>query len=64
MEDPCEHGVVLITGGAQGIGKGIARLLLESGMQVAIADRDVDACEEMKAEYGDNGRLAVFDRCR
>lgn len=60
MADRRENGVVLVTGGAQGIGKGIACVLLASGMRVVIADRDEDACREMAAEYADNDCVAVF----
>lgn len=43
--------VVIITGGAQGIGKGIARHLLEMGIKVLVADIDPEAGEETVAEY-------------
>jgi len=43
--------VVIITGGAQGIGKGIARQMLTTGWAVVIADIDREAGEETLAEY-------------
>lgn len=43
--------VALITGGAQGIGKGIAYYLLHKGMAVVIADLDAEAGEETAQEY-------------
>ena len=49
--------VGIVTGGAQGIGKGIARRLLADGMTVVIADRDAEAAEEFLAEAGRSGRL-------
>lgn len=44
--------VALVTGGAQGIGQGIARWLLDAGMTVVIADIDSAAAEEWIAEMG------------
>ncbi len=35
--------VVVVTGGASGIGEGVARLMAERGYQVAIIDRNMDA---------------------
>ena len=49
--------VGIVTGGAQGIGRGIARRLLADGMTVVIADRDVEAAEEFLAERGAGARL-------
>ena len=39
--------VALVTGGAQGIGKGIASLLAARGYRVAAADRDAEAGREL-----------------
>lgn len=41
----------IISGGAQGIGKGIARHFLEQGMRVVIADIDAEAGNECLQEY-------------
>lgn len=46
-----EQRVALVTGGAQGIGKGIAAKLLQAGWRVLIADTDADAGAETAAEY-------------
>jgi NAD(P)-dependent dehydrogenase (short-subunit alcohol dehydrogenase family) len=44
--------VALVTGGASGIGAGIARVLAAAGARVAIGDLDADA-----AAFGDGGEL-------
>ncbi len=49
--------VVLITGGAQGIGKGIARHLLGKAYAVVIIDMDVEAGEECAEELAPLGAL-------
>lgn len=49
--------MVYISGGAQGIGKGIARNLLLRGYAVVIADIDVAAGEETTEEYAALGPL-------
>ena len=49
--------VVMITGGAQGIGKGIAAYLLEQGWQVAVADCDNEAGEETVEEFRHKGEI-------
>ena len=45
--------VAVVTGGAQGIGKGIVLELLKSGMKVAAADIDQDALDTLKEELGE-----------
>ena len=49
--------VAYITGGAQGIGKGIALYLLQRGYRVAITDIDSEAGEECLQEFAHLGPL-------
>ncbi|MDH3349784.1 MAG: SDR family oxidoreductase [Desulfobulbaceae bacterium] len=49
--------VVIVTGGAQGIGKGIVSHLLEKGARVVIADHDEEAGKECVGEFGYEDRL-------
>lgn len=44
--------VVLVTGGAGGLGRAIAKTLISAGAVVALADRDTVACREAAAEIG------------
>ena len=48
---------VIITGGAQSIGKGIVKKLLANGYAVIIADTDVEAGTETLKEYESAGEL-------
>lgn len=44
--------VALVTGGAQGIGRGIVEHLLACGMRVAAMDADAEALAELAADHG------------
>jgi NAD(P)-dependent dehydrogenase (short-subunit alcohol dehydrogenase family) len=53
--------VALVSGGGQGIGKAIARALLERGMRVAIAEADAEAGAETERGYGTLGEIAFIE---
>jgi NAD(P)-dependent dehydrogenase (short-subunit alcohol dehydrogenase family) len=53
--------IALVTGGGQGIGKAIARILLERGMRVMIAESDAEAGSETEREYGTLGQIAFVE---
>lgn len=52
--------VVVVTGGAQGIGRGMVDYFLEVGWRVAALDIDGEAGEELVAMYGYQPRLAYY----
>jgi len=54
--------VAFITGGASGIGLGMATVFARAGMRVAIADMRPDALDAAVADLADQG-LAVFPVC-
>lgn len=49
--------VAIVTGGGQGIGKAIARRLLEGGMRVVLAEVDGEAGEETAKEFASLGEV-------
>lgn len=54
------HGAVaIVTGGANGIGAGIARSLVEAGARVAIADIDLAAATEFAATLGQDRAIGL-----
>ena len=57
MADNQSARTVVVTGGGQGIGKGIARHLLMQGWQVVIGEIDAEAGAETVAELADLGAI-------
>jgi len=55
--------VVVVTGAAQGIGRGCAEMIAAEGGTVVIADVQVDAGQAAAAAIGDAGGEALFVRC-
>ncbi|WP_158805480.1 MULTISPECIES: SDR family NAD(P)-dependent oxidoreductase [unclassified Acidisoma] len=51
--------VVIVTGGAQGLGEGIVRRLLRDGARVVIADRNGEKARSLAAELSADGTRAL-----
>ncbi len=58
-----ENKVALITGGARGIGKGIALKFAEEGCSVAIADIDIREAQKTQKELSVYGRQSLAIQC-
>lgn len=56
-----DNDVVIVTGGAQGMGVAHARRMLEEGARVAITDISVDKGEAQAAELGENAIFLAHD---
>ncbi|WP_166336866.1 SDR family oxidoreductase [Sphingobacterium chungjuense] len=54
-----ENKVAYITGGTKGIGFGIAKVLVENGIKVAISGRKLEDVEKAKATLGSDNVLAL-----
>ena len=61
MGEAFQGKVAIVTGGGQGIGKGVARRLLAEGMAVVIADSDREAGEETAAEFAPFGAVLFLE---
>ena len=55
--------VAIVTGGAKGIGSGIAAVFVREGAKVTIADVDREAGEKTSAELAKSGGDVMFARC-
>ena len=53
--------VILITGGAQGIGKGIAAYFLDKGWRVVVFDRDADAIKACRQDFDNPDNLLLIE---
>lgn len=51
--------VAIVTGGASGIGRGVAELFIEEGAKVVVADYDIEKGEKTAEELNQNGE-AIF----
>lgn len=55
--------VAIVTGGAQGIGWGISKVLIEEGANVAVVDWDEKAGLQTVGDFKKSGAQAIFINC-
>ncbi|WP_438750252.1 3-hydroxyacyl-CoA dehydrogenase [Pararhizobium sp. O133] len=53
--------VFIVTGGGSGLGAAVARLLVETGARVVVADINADAGNQITAELGESARFVSTD---
>ena len=58
---PFDNAVFFVTGGASGLGEASARMLVEAGGKVLIADVNEASGTRVASELGQNARFAVVD---
>ena len=64
MGDRVKDKVAVITGAASGIGAGTARLFVDEGASVVIADLQADAGQALSDDLGDRARFIKIDVTR
>ena len=61
MPGKMEGKVALVTGGAEGIGAAVGRLIIDEGGSVMLCDVQIDKANELAAELGDNAAAFELD---